>query len=83
MKIPETIQIFETHYLKSKYPLYRNDFCFSFKYEKINPKLEKITGKNEKLTPPQFLFTNCHPHFSIFPPKTHFEGEFRLDTRIA
>ena len=45
--------------------------------------LEKITGKNDNLTPLQFLSIYCHPDFSIFPPKTNFEVELRLDTRIV
>ena len=45
--------------------------------------LEKISGKNNMVTPLQFIFINCHPDFSIFPPKTHLKVELRLDTRIA
>ena len=44
-------------------------FCLGFGL------LEKITGKNDKLTPLQFLFTNCHPDFFIFPTKIHLEVE--------
>ena len=45
--------------------------------------LEKITGKNDKLTPLQFVSIYCHPDFSIFPPKTHLEVELRLYIRIV
>ena len=30
---------------------------------------EEIIGKNDDFTPPQYLFSNNHPDFSIFPPK--------------
>ena len=52
---------------------------FSTRYQT----LEEITGQNDFFTPLQFLFTNCHPDFSIFPPKTHLEEELRLCTRIV
>ena len=44
--------------------------------------LEEITGKNDDFTPLQFLFTNCHLVFSIFPPKTHLKVELRLNTGL-
>ena len=45
--------------------------------------LEKVTGKNDKLTPLQLLFINCHSEFSIFLPKPHLKVELTLDTKIA